>query len=106
MDRPTVEVYEQRIGDYLRRRLGPTAAAGAFGTKVRAGGLRLDLGCGPGHMTAALGSPVVALDAARSMISRVTAPGLRVQADLEALPFRRHALDGTWASKCLQHVPA
>lgn len=106
MDRPTVEVYEERIGDYLRRDLRPTPAAEAFGRRVAAGRLRLDLGCGPGHQTAALGHPVVAVDAAWSMISRVRSTPLRVQADLEALPFRRAAVHGTWASKCLQHVPA
>jgi TDG/mug DNA glycosylase family protein len=105
MDRKTVEVYETRIDDYLRRdlKIGPGVAA--FASRVRPGELRLDLGSGPGHMTAALGSPAVAVDAAWSMISRVTATPLRVQADLEALPFRRGALHGAWASKCLQHVP-
>ena len=35
------------------------------------------------------------------------APGRpRVLADLEALPFRRGALGGTWAHKCYMHVPA
>src|SRR5436305_7966150 len=57
-------------------------------------------------MTSSLGAPVVAADAAWAMISRVEATCLRVQADLEHLPFRTGSLHGTWASKCLQHVPA
>lgn len=105
MDKRTVDVYEEKVGDYLRRDLRPSDGAVAFVSKVIPGALRLDLGCGPGHMTAALGAPVVAVDAAHAMVSRVTATGLRAQADLEALPFRRGALFGTWASKCMQHVP-
>jgi TDG/mug DNA glycosylase family protein len=106
MDKATVEIYEARIGDYLRRDLKASAGAAAFAAKVEPGALRLDLGSGPGHMTSALGAPVVAADAACSMISRVESTPLRVQADLEAIPFRFAALHGTWASKCLQHVPA
>src|SRR3954464_2803891 len=106
MDRTTVDVYEQRIDEYLRRDLKVSDGATRFRRKVPAGQLRVDLGCGPGHMTAALGSPAVAADAAWAMISRVSSTPLRVQADLEHLPFRRGGLHGTWASKCLQHVPA
>jgi TDG/mug DNA glycosylase family protein len=105
MDRATVDVYERGAETYLRRPLQVPAAAGAFAGTVGPGALRLDLGCGPGRLTGALGSPVVAVDAAFEMVRRVTATRLRVQADLEALPFRRSALAGTWASKCLQHVP-
>ncbi len=106
MDPETVAIYEAEVEAYLRRRLGVAGGVEAFAAAVPDGMLRLDLGSGPGHMTAALGTPVVAADAAWSMISRVTATGLRLQADLEALPFRSAALHGTWASRCLQHVPA
>jgi TDG/mug DNA glycosylase family protein len=105
VDRKTVDVYEARIDDYLRRALKVGPGTTAFAARVANGELRLDLGCGPGHMTSALGEPVVAADAAWSMISRVDATTMRVQADLEAPPFRRGALHGVWASKCLQHVP-
>lgn len=106
MDRSTVRVYEEQVDAYLRRDLRPSVAAAAFADRVPAGRLRLDLGCGPGHLTGALGAPVVAADAAWSMIRRVETTSLRVQADLEALPFRQGAFHGSWASKCLQHVPA
>lgn len=106
MDRQTVDVYEAEVDTYLRRALGVAAGVAPFAAAVPDGALRLDLGSGPGHMTGALGSPVVAVDAAWSMVSRVEATPLRVQADLEALPFRPGAFQGTWASKCLQHVPA
>jgi TDG/mug DNA glycosylase family protein len=105
VDEETVAVYEARVDDYLRRDLKVAPGAAAFASKVADGALRVDLGCGPGHMTAALGEPAVAVDAAWSMITRVDATPLRVQADLEALPFRTGAVHGTWASKCLQHIP-
>jgi double-stranded uracil-DNA glycosylase len=104
--RPTVDVYERDVDTYLRRDLRTAPAAPAFAAAVPIGGMRLDLGCGPGHMTGELGSPVVAVDAAHAMISRVRATSLRVRADLEALPFRTGAVHGTWASKCFQHVPS
>lgn len=106
MDRQTVEVYEAEVDTYLRRSLGVAAGVAPFAAAVPDGALRLDLGSGPGHMTGALGSPVVAVDAAWSMVSRVDATPLRVQADLEALPFGPGVFQGAWASKCLQHVPA
>ncbi len=110
MDRETVDVDvdvdEASIDTYLRRTLTAAEGAIAFGNAVPDGLVRLDLGCGPGHMTGALGAPVIAADAAWSMISRVEATSMRVQADLESLPFRSGELHGTWASKCLQHIPA
>lgn len=105
MDRATVDVYEEQVGSYLQRALRVAPETAAFAADVPDGRLRLDLGSGPGHMTGALGSPIVAADAAWSMISRVTSTGLRVRADLELLPFRRASFGGVWASKCFQHVP-
>jgi TDG/mug DNA glycosylase family protein len=52
---------------------------------------------------------MVALDAARAMLELVPeqAPdAMRVQADLEALPFRDGALGGALAAKCYLHVAA
>jgi TDG/mug DNA glycosylase family protein len=110
VDRRTVEVYEEHAADWVVHRKRPEPAALApFAARVPPGALRLDLGCGPGWHTAALGEPAIALDAAKAMLDLVAtnAPGaLNVQADLEALPFRRGALGGTWAHKCYMHVPA
>jgi TDG/mug DNA glycosylase family protein len=67
----------------------------------------VDLGCGPGWYLPALGARPVALDAAKAMLDLVPdeAPdALRVQADLEALPFRRGVLGGAWASKSYVHT--
>ena len=69
--------------------------------------MAIDLGCGPGWYTAALGAPVVALDAARSMVGRaveVAPASLGVQADLGALPFRRGSLAAGWARNTYVHL--
>lgn len=110
MDRRTVDVYEENADDWVvhRKRPEPESLA-PFAARVPPGTPRLDLGCGPGWHTAALGDPAVALDAAKAMLDLVATnapPAFRVQADLEALPFRRAALGGTWAHKCYMHVPA
>jgi TDG/mug DNA glycosylase family protein len=91
-----------------RRRPVPDSLA-AFAERVPLGTPRLDLGCGPGWHTAALGSPGIASDAARAMLDLVAehAPGAgRVVADLEALPFARGSLGGIWAHRCYMHVAA
>lgn len=107
MDRPTVEIYEAQAAAYEANRQ-PThlARAQAFGARVTAPPA-IDLGSGPGWYTAALGSPVVALDAAAAMVrrTRLVAPGaLAVQADLLRLPFRDRSLGGGWARNTYVHV--
>lgn len=108
MDRRTVDVYEANAADYANARSprDPDRAR-AFAAALPPRSLRLDLGSGPGLYLPLLGTPVAALDASTAMLgeSRKRAPGaLLVQADLEALPFRRGAFGGVWANKCLQHV--
>jgi double-stranded uracil-DNA glycosylase len=109
MDRQTVDFYERRSADYERGRapkhLGP---AQRFGAR-RPPGVAVDLGSGPGWYTAALGSPVAALDGALAMVRRTreVAPGsLGVQADLLALPFRRGGLAAGWARNTYVHLRA
>jgi TDG/mug DNA glycosylase family protein len=110
VDRDTVDVYERSAQEWLEhRRRPPPHTLAAFAKRVPAGTPRLDLGCGPGWHTAALGEPVVASDAAHAMLDLVGehAPGAaRVVADLEALPFGRGALGGVWAHKCYMHIDA
>ena len=107
MDRATVDIYEERAADWLaRRQPGQRDEAAEFGRLVGAG-VRADLGCGPGWYADALGTPVVALDAARSMLDLVPgyAPAaMRVQADLEHLPFRGSSLAGGWGCASYVHV--
>lgn len=107
MDRRTVEIYEAQSDRYEARR-SPRHLRDAqrFGARVQAGPA-VDLGCGPGWYTAALSSPAVALDAALAMLRRTrqVAPGsLLVQADLQALPFRRGSLGGAWARNSYVHL--
>ena len=110
MDRETVEIYEQRAENWAatkRRPIPPSLAA--FTARLDPEAIRLDLGSGPGWHTTELGAPAIAVDAAKAMLDIVPehAPDAwRVMADLEALPFRRHSLGGTWAHKCYMHIPA
>lgn len=108
MDRDTVAIYERDSARYEAQRTPRLAAeAQAFGARM-GDGLAIDLGCGPGWYTAALGPPpVVAFDAALAMLRRTRerAPGvLAVQGDLGALPFRRGALGGGWARNSYVHL--
>jgi len=109
MDKATVEIYEQRAADWLaRRQPGQREEAAEFG-RLLGDGVRADLGCGPGWYADALGTPVVAFDAARSMLELVPeyAPAaLRVQGDLERLPFRGSSLAGGWGCASYVHVAA
>jgi len=108
MDRATVDVYERRADEWIARKHRPEPPTlRAFAGRAR--GVVVDLGCGPGWHSAALGEHVVAIDAARSMVARVGhyAPSAwPVQGDLEQLPLRRASLGGAWAHKCYQHLPA
>lgn len=110
MDRRTVDIYEQNAAKYAaRRRAEQPDRAEAFAASLPTDGMRLDLGCGPGHHLAHLGRPVVGADASMSMLvaaRRLSPPIPLVACDLEALPIRPASLAGVWASKCLQHIPA
>ena len=119
MHRSTIEVYEREGEAYaIRRGVQRPERAEAFAAAVdalasidaaAAPGLRLDLGCGPGHYLPLLGRPAIAADAAHRMATAAhhahpDAPA--VQADLLHLPFDRHGFVGVWASKAHQHLPA
>ena len=110
MERATVERYET---DGLRWAANrpPAArrdAARAFGAALGDGPVRLDVGAGAGRHTVDLGAPVVALDAARSMLAelgRVAPHAWRVQADVEALPLRRGVASAAWSNMTYHHLP-
>jgi len=108
MDRTTVEVYEARAAQWRDTRPARFLdRAEAIGRQVPTGVPRLDAGCGAGLHLAALGHPVVALDAAYAMtaLAREAAPdALPLQADLEHLPFRQGAFGGSWARASYLHV--
>ncbi len=108
MDEQTVQIYQDHASEWSRRRAGRHRAdAAGFVESTAADAVRIDLGCGPGHYTADLGAPVVAIDAAWAMLplARAAAPSaLCIQADLEALPFRFASLGGAWARHSYLHV--
>ena len=110
MHRPTVDIYEADAAGYAERRgVQREERVAAFAAALGPDGLRLDLGCGPGHYLPLLGRPAVSVDAAAAMaqVAARAAPDVpAVQADLAELPFGRHAFDGVWASKAHQHLPA
>jgi double-stranded uracil-DNA glycosylase len=110
VDRGTIATYEARSAEWIAQRSpNKLPLAEAFGRTLPTGCWRADLGCGPGWYSAALGAPVVALDATQAMLAVVPeySPGAhRVRADLAALPFRRGALGGAWASASYVHLPA
>ena len=107
VDRATRTVYESRAGDWVVRRKAEDLDA--LERLVRGqSGPSIDLGCGPGWHTEALPRPAIAFDAARAMLDRVAefAPNaLRVQGDLEALPFRPQSLVTAWARNSYVHLP-
>ncbi|HUO47266.1 MAG TPA: class I SAM-dependent methyltransferase, partial [Acidimicrobiales bacterium] len=110
MDRATVGVYAAH-GEQWAAKARPVRAAAArsFAAAVPAGGVTLDVGCGTGRYTGALGGRVVGLDAAGTMLARCrdSHPGsVLVQGDLEALPFGTGRLQGAWANMAYHHVPA
>ena len=107
MDRQTIEIYESQHAMYeFRRTPRHRGDAERFGARVMEG-LPVDLGCGPGWYTDALGRPAIALDATEAMVrrTRVVAPtALVVRADLAALPFRPRSLGGGWARNTYVHL--
>lgn len=109
MERATVDRYESEGLRWASRRPAVRLeAARALGKGVAAGRMRLDVGAGAGRHTAELGEPVVALDAARTMLDALGAASpaaLRVQADIEALPLRRGAAAGAWSNMTYHHIP-
>lgn len=109
MDRSTIDIYEERGASWAgRRRPVRQADAEAFGRRLERGALRIDLGCGAGRYTEALGRPVIALDASRTMLDlcrRQVPTAAVVQGDLEALPFGHQSLAGAWANMSYLHLP-
>jgi double-stranded uracil-DNA glycosylase len=108
VERDTVRVYEERAAEWRDAR-PPSRIdeARALAADTTPGAVTVDLGCGPGSYLPHLTRPTVALDAADAMLRlvREEAPDAwAVQADLEALPFRRGALGAAWARASYLHV--
>ncbi|MGH9117087.1 MAG: uracil-DNA glycosylase family protein [Acidimicrobiales bacterium] len=112
MDDTTAAIYERRARWWTAhrrpsRRRAARAFAGRLAERQPAGSVVADLGSGPGWYASDLPAPVVAVDVARAMLELTgeNAPSaLRVQADLEHLPFRRDGLGGAWAANSYVHL--
>lgn len=110
--RDTLDVYERRAAEWERKRPARLDEAGAFTAALGErtdlpDGPVVDLGCGPGWHLPALPPGTLAVDGAAAMLTRVPAhepDAPRVQADLRALPFRRHTLRAVWANKSYVHL--
>jgi ubiquinone/menaquinone biosynthesis C-methylase UbiE len=81
-----------------------------FRQLVPAGGLVLDVGCGPGQYARALeaqGLDVVGLDLSQGMLRYAQAHGpLRlIRADMRCLPIADERADGCFACASLLHLP-
>lgn len=109
MHRPTVEIYDDPGLDWAATHSTPgrRGDAESFATRVRPGGVRIDLGCGAGRYLPYLGSPVIAFDASPVMLDacRSQVPdALYVQGDVERLPFATGSLAGGWSWMTHLHV--
>lgn len=107
MDQKTLRIYEANALEWANVRK-PNRTELTRALAARSSGPSVDLGCGPGWHSGLLPKPVVALDGALAMLRLVrenTPDALPVQADLEALPFRREALTTAWARNSYVHLP-
>lgn len=107
--RQTLDVYEAHAEEWERARGAPERARSTeLGRRWSTdGGLVADLGCGPGWHLPDLPAGSIAFDGARAMLDLVpihSPASPRVQGDLRALPFARHALDGAWAERSYVHL--
>lgn len=101
-DRYAAARASERSGFFDEMRDGFVAAVGT-GARV------LDVGCGPGHLTAVFrrsGLDAV-VDPSAGMLAVAARSGVRVvRADMTSLPFAAGSVDGIWCQAALLHVPA
>lgn len=107
--RATLDVYERRAAEWVRRRRPDAAPAQEFTRWLGPApdGSVLDLGCGPGWHLQDLPPGALGMDGAAAMLEQAMlhAPGAPlVRADLRALPIARGALHGVWAERSLVHL--
>ena len=108
--RATYDAIADRYVEQTRDRRGIRTWLDAFSRTVPAGGLVVDVGCGPGFDAALLrarGFRVVGLDRSLAMlrVGRREFPGAFVLGDMRRLPFLRGRADGLWANASILHVP-
>jgi SAM-dependent methyltransferase len=109
------DAYDDHAAGYTARWADPATAPGGllerFAAAVPAGGLVVDVGCGPGRDLRLLhgrGFRTVGMDLSARMLTRARrqgATGPLVQADMTRLPLRPGSADGLWLCASLLHVP-
>jgi SAM-dependent methyltransferase len=110
-DTETIAVYDAQAAEYAR--LTESEAHDrqllAFIAAMPAGGLVLDLGCGPGHAAAAMakaGLQVEATDASGEMVALASRHrGVRARQALFEDIDAQDRYDGIWANFSLLHAP-
>ena len=108
LDPATTAVYETRAREWLDARAGKSTVL-AERLRARASSVAplLDLGCGPGYLTAALPDGSIGLDPAAAMIDllRERVPGaIPSQGEAARLPFRRGSLGGAVVNAVYVHI--
>lgn len=109
----TSATYDQIAGEYAARPgLADVmdATRRRFAARLAPGARVLDVGCGPGHDTAALrelGLYVVGLDRSRGMLAqaRTRGPLPLMLGDMRQLPVPDGTLDGLWCCAAFLHIP-
>jgi len=108
VNRDTIAFYDKNASRWAsKKRPVRNDGAIAFDATVRRGGVRIDVGSGPGRYSAALGTPTAAMDASIEMLrlTREIAPDASLfQADVTALPLRAGSVAGAWAAMTYHHI--
>jgi TDG/mug DNA glycosylase family protein len=109
LDPATNAVYESRAQEWTDARQGkPVALATRLCERVDpAGGPLLDLGCGPGYLTAELPPGSIGLDPAAAMVDllrRRVPAAAAVQGEAAHLPFRRESIAGAIVNTVYVHI--
>jgi SAM-dependent methyltransferase len=109
------DAYDDHAATYAAQWADPgTAARGLldrFATAVPAGGVIVDVGCGPGRDLRILhdrGFRMVGMDLSARMLAQARQQDtneLLVQADMTRLPLRPGSVDGLWLYASLLHIP-
>ncbi len=109
VDRRTIEAYEQSGEEWVAEHDVRNEADANWVADNRQAGPLIDLGCGPGWQLANIEGPVLALDAATTMLRQVPANAPhahRVSASVDALPFATGSLGGAIGNRVYLHLRA
>ncbi|MEZ5245188.1 MAG: uracil-DNA glycosylase family protein [Acidimicrobiales bacterium] len=108
LDPATNAVYEARAREWTEARVGKSVVpAERLRERASSAAPLLDLGCGPGYLTATLPEGAIGLDPAAAMLDllRERVPGaVPLQGEAAHLPFRRESLGGAVANAVYVHV--